>query len=68
LDGLHGALEERELCRPGYLVTSCSLHNLQLAVANPIKQTMGEGGLEKKNVMQLLHTVYDLQDSMNLAV
>jgi hypothetical protein len=36
LDGLHRALEERQLCRPGYLVTSCSLHNLQLAVANPI--------------------------------
>jgi hypothetical protein len=26
---------------------------------------MGEGGLEKKNVMQLLHTVYDLQESID---
>jgi hypothetical protein len=68
LGGLHRALEERQLCRPGYLVTSCNLHNRQLAVVNPIKQTMGEGGWEKKNIMQLLHKVYDLQDFMDLAV
>jgi hypothetical protein len=37
LDGLHRSLEQQDLCRPDYLVTSCSLHNLQLAVANPIK-------------------------------
>jgi hypothetical protein len=65
LDGLHRAIEERLLVRPGYLVASCGLHNLQLSIANPIKQTMGEGGLEKKNVMQLLHSVYDLQESMD---
>jgi hypothetical protein len=44
------------------------LHNLQLAVANPIKQTMGEGGLDKKNVMQLIHSVYNLQDSLEKEV
>jgi hypothetical protein len=65
LDGLHQALVKRDLCRQGYLVASCSLHNLQLSVANPIKVTMGEGGLEKKNVMQLLHSVYDLQESVD---
>jgi hypothetical protein len=65
LDGLHRAIAERQLCRIGYLVASCSLHNLQLSVANPIKQTMGEGGLEKKNLMQLLHSIYDLQESMD---
>jgi hypothetical protein len=65
LDGLHRALEQRQLCRPGYLVASCSLHNLQLSVANPIKQTMGEGALEKKNVMQLIHSVYDLQECLD---
>ena len=65
LDGLHKALAGRNLTRPNYLVASCSLHNLQLSVANPIKQTMGEGGREKKNVMQLIHSVYDLQESMD---
>jgi hypothetical protein len=64
LDGLHKAIEERQLCSPWYLVTSCSLHNLQLAVANPIKEILGEGGLDKKNVMQMLHSITDLQESM----
>jgi hypothetical protein len=64
LDGLHRAIAQRQLCRNGYLVASCSLHNLQLSVANPIKQLLGDGGLEKKNVMQLLHSIYDLQDSL----
>jgi hypothetical protein len=68
LVGLANALQEKNLCRPRYLFTSCSLHNLQLSVANPIKEVIGEGGLEKKNAMQLLHSVYDLQASMPLEV
>jgi hypothetical protein len=68
LDGLHRSLEERQLVHPFYLVASCGLHNLQLSVANPIKSTMGEGGLDKKNLMQLLHSVYDLQESMDKEV
>lgn len=65
LDGLAAALLSRTLCSPNYLVASCSLHNLQLTIAKPIKETMGEGGLDKRNVMQLLHAVYDLQSSMS---
>jgi hypothetical protein len=65
LDSLHLALETRQLTRPGYLVASCGLHNLQLSFANPIKKTIGEGGLEKKNLMQLLHSISDLQESMD---
>jgi hypothetical protein len=65
LDGLAAALSTRGLCNPGYLVASCSLHNLQLTIAKPIKETMGEGGLDKRNVLQLLHSVYDLQDSLS---
>lgn len=65
LDGLATALNARALCRSNYLVASCSLHNLQLTLAKPMKDTMGEGGLDKRNVMQLLHAVYDLQDSMS---
>jgi hypothetical protein len=60
LDGLAAALASRTLCVPNYLVASCSLHNLQLTITKPIKDTMGEGGLEKRNIMQLLHSLYDL--------
>jgi hypothetical protein len=64
LDDLASALSKFGLCDTNYLVSSCSLHNLQLTIAKPIKETMGEGGLDKRNVMQLLHTVYDLQESV----
>ena len=66
LDGLANALGAKGLCRPGYLVASCSLHNLQLSVANPIKDTIGEGGVGNQNAMQLIHSVHDLQGSMEL--
>jgi hypothetical protein len=68
LDGLAKKLDELFLCRPNYLIASCSLHCLQLAIANPIKTTIGEGGLDKKNAMQLIHSVYDLQDSMDRSI
>ena len=50
LDGLATALSTRhQLCRRNYLTASCSLHNLQTSVKNPIVLTIGEGGLESKN-------------------
>jgi hypothetical protein len=64
LDRLATALSTLLLCHSNYLVASCSLHNLQLCIAKPIKDTMGKGGLDKRNVMQLLHLVYDLEESM----
>jgi len=68
LDGLADLLSVRQVCHRNYLTASCSLHNLQLSLANPIKELIGEGGLERKNVLQLLHSIYDLQDSMEMDV
>jgi hypothetical protein len=65
LDGLAAALSTRHMCRRNYLTTSCCLHNLQTSVKNPIVHTIGEGGVEVKNAMQLLHSVYDLQQCMD---
>jgi hypothetical protein len=64
LEDLASSLHLLNVCRPNYLTASCGLHNLQLAVANPIKQTMGEGGLDKRTALQLLHSVHDLQESL----
>jgi hypothetical protein len=68
LDTLATALARKSLCHSNYLVQSCSLHNLQLTIANPIKETMGEGGLDKRNLLQMLHSVYDMQSSVDTAV
>jgi hypothetical protein len=61
-------IKDQQLTHHGYLVTSCSLHNLPLSIANPIKQTMGEGTLGMKNVGQLIHSVHDLQESLDIEV
>jgi hypothetical protein len=68
LDGLAKKLDESFVCRPNYLIASCSLHCLQLAFANPVKSTMGDGGLGSKTVMQLIHSVHDLQASIETTV
>lgn len=62
LDGLAKELKKLQLCvEEGYLVASCSIHCLQLQLSKPTKELIGEGGPDKRNAMQLLHCVYDLQ-------
>lgn len=45
LDGLAKELQKRNLCIQSsqYLVSSCAIHNLQLTLANPMKELLGEG-------------------------
>ena len=64
---LYRELASLSLTSPGYLITSCSLHNLQTALKNGIQLVMGEGGLlddgkGKLNAMQLLHGAYNIQN------
>jgi len=68
LDGLADALQARNnLCVPieDYLVANCCIHALQLQLRNAVVAVFGEGGLEKINVMQMLHSVYDLQEAID---
>ena len=44
-----------------YLTATCSLHALNLCMSNPISKLFGEGGLEKRNALQLIHSAYNLQ-------
>ena len=57
-------LRERKVCQKIYWVASCTLHAIQLALSNPVKKAFEEGKLGAWSVMQMLHTVYDLQESM----
>jgi hypothetical protein len=65
---LYVHLDKHSLCIPGneYLTGYCTLHCLQLTIANGILTVLGKGG--KKNetdyfctALQLLHGVYNLQ-------
>ena len=47
-----------------YLVACCTLHAIQLTLANGMKQAFGEGGTEKQNIMQCLHCAWDQQNTM----
>jgi hypothetical protein len=64
LESLMEELKKRDLCTPTYLVASCTLHAIQIALANPVKKTLGEGALGARAMMQMLHSAYDLQESM----
>jgi len=47
-----------------YHVANCTLHAIQLTLSNPVKVAFMEGGLEKRSMLQMLHSMYDLQESM----
>jgi hypothetical protein len=65
LESLTKELKKRDLRTPIYLVASCTLHAIQIALANPVKKTLGEGALVgARTMMQILHSAYDLQESM----
>lgn len=61
LEGLAEELIGHGVMHPEALVANCCIHNLQLQLARPIKDAIGDGGLENRNAMQLLHSIYDLQ-------
>ena len=47
---------------PHYIVGRCSIHAIQLMLGNPMKSIFGDGGLLKRNALQLLHSAYNLQN------
>ena len=49
---------ERQL----YVVGTCTLHNLQTAFKNAIVKVIGEGKLNDKNLSQMLHGAYNIQN------
>lgn len=63
-------MQKLDLCRNDgkYLVGFCSLHTLQLTLANPLRDVIGTGGLGRRNAMQAIHAHYDLQDAMEFGV
>jgi len=48
------------------LVANCTVHALQLQLRNAVHVAFGAGGLDKVNVLQLLHSVFALQESLDL--
>ena len=67
LDDLAEKLQAEGVCdtTESYLVSNCTLHATQLQLANAVKATHGEGGLDRDNVMQMLHCVCDLEECMH---
>jgi len=68
LEGLARALQAKpNLCVPPefYLVAPCCIHALQLQLRNAVIAVFGDGGLDKINAMQLIHSVYDLQETLD---
>lgn len=63
-------MKNEGLCAPDtdYLVGFCCLHTLQLILANALAHAIGVGGLGNRNAVQLIHAMYDLQESMEFGL
>ena len=68
LDSLASELHDLpNVCVPDddYFIGNCTTHALQLQLRNSVVDALGDGALDKVNAMQLLHTVWDLQESLD---
>ena len=61
LEGLAIQLRSLGVTKDEYSVLACGIHSLQLQISRPIKELIGDGGLDNRNAMQLLHSIYDVQ-------
>lgn len=68
LESLYDQMVPLGLCAPEdeYLITNCLIHAVQLQLKNAVCAAFGEGALDKINAMQLLHSVWRLQQSVDL--
>jgi len=68
LESLHKETKKLNLCAPDddYLIGNCLIHAHQICPKNAIEVTLGKGALDKINAMQMLHSVFRLQESMDL--
>jgi len=68
LESLHLAMEPLGMCAPAnqYLIGNCTIHAHQIGLKNAVETTFGSGALDKINAMQLLHSVFRLQESIDL--
>jgi len=71
-----GALEHRYekmqhlgLCTPNnvhhtlHLIANCCLHSMQIQLSNAVRNTFGDGALDRVNATQMLHAVCRLQEA-----
>ena len=49
----------------GVIVVPCTIHALQMLLANGVEKWMGEGELGTRNMIQMLFTAYSLQEYMS---
>jgi hypothetical protein len=60
LHSLQCEMTKLHLCAQLYFVVPCTLHAMNLIFANSVKVIFGEGGLDYRHVMLLLHSLYNL--------
>jgi hypothetical protein len=58
---LYVSLKTKDRTKEYYLIATCSLHGWQRVLGNAIDAGSGGGGMFKRDVLQMLHTVYQIQ-------
>jgi hypothetical protein len=56
LESLANELDQRNLLILERFITSCNLHGIQRPLVNSVEGYMGDGGLGKRTLLQLLHS------------
>ena len=58
---LYVSLKSYQRVAHDYLISTCSIHGWQRVLGNPITSCCGTGGLGKRDLLQMLHTIYQLE-------
>jgi hypothetical protein len=58
---LFECLKKKGRTEEHYLIATCLLHGWQCVLGNAIEACSGSGGLLKRDVLQMIHTVYQIQ-------
>jgi hypothetical protein len=61
LESFCEALEKRNRLIFKKFIASCNLHGIQRPLVNAVEAFMGDGGVGKRTLLQLLHSLFDLQ-------
>jgi len=59
-------MEPLGLCAPEdeHVIMACGIHCVQIELKNAVTNAFGEGGLDKVNALQMLHSMHRLQESV----
>jgi hypothetical protein len=63
---LYVCLKQKDRAEEYYLIATCSLHGWQRVLGNAIEGCSGGGGMYKRDMLQMLHTAFQIQEEFEI--